>query len=85
MIAVRDRELLQSGGPVFDEREILTRCDGVRSIHSRRLPIRDSKGGVSYVLGVVDDVTDRKAAEAKIAQLAHYDPLTYLAQSNLVS
>ena len=83
MIAVRDRELLQSGGPVFDEREILTRCDGVRSIHSRRLPIRDSKGGVSYVLGVVDDVTDRKAAEAKIAQLAHYDPLTNLANRTL--
>ena len=83
IIAARDHELLQSGGPVFDEREILTRCDGVRSIHSRRLPISDSKGGVAYVLGVVDDVTDRKAAEARIAHLAHYDPLTSLANRTL--
>ena len=69
--------------PVFDEREILTRCNGVRSILSRRLPIGDGKGGAAYVLGVVDDVTERKAAEARIAHLAHYDPLTSLPNRTL--
>ena len=40
-------------------------------------------GAHPYVLGVVDDVTERKAAEARIAQLAHYDPLTGLPNRTL--
>ena len=82
-IAARDDELLQSGKPVFDDREILTHSNRVRNIHSRRLPISDGGGGFPYVLSVVDDVTERKAAEAKIAQLAHYDALTGLPNRTL--
>ena len=77
-IEARDDYLLASGQPVLDEREILTPRDGVRTILSRRLTIRDKKDKPQYVLGVIDDVTERKAAEARIAHLAHYDPLTDL-------
>jgi diguanylate cyclase (GGDEF)-like protein/PAS domain S-box-containing protein len=82
VIDARDIELLESGKPLFDEREIITRF-GVRSIHSRRLMVSDGEGAPPYVLGVVDDVTDRKAAEARIAQLAHYDALTNLPNRTL--
>jgi diguanylate cyclase (GGDEF)-like protein len=54
----------------------------VRSILSRRLTIRD-KSDAQYVLGVIDDVTERKVAEARITQLAHYDPLTGLPNRTL--
>jgi len=74
----RDDELLQSGQPLFEEREILTAGDRLRTVFSRRLVIRDESGAPQYVLGVVDDVTERKAAEARIAHLAHYDALTDL-------
>ena len=50
-IEARDDELLQSGKALFDEREILTPCDGVRSIFSRRLTIRDESEEAQYVLG----------------------------------
>jgi diguanylate cyclase (GGDEF)-like protein len=33
---------------------------------------------VRYLLGVVEDVTERKRAEARIEHLAHHDPLTNL-------
>jgi diguanylate cyclase (GGDEF)-like protein/PAS domain S-box-containing protein len=82
-IEARDDELLQSGKSLFDEREILTPCDGVRSIFSRRLTFRDEREKVRYLLGVVDDVTERKIAEARIAQLAHFDPLTGLPNRTL--
>ena len=82
-IEARDDELLQSGKSLFDEREILTPCDGVRSIFSRRLTFRDESEKVRYLLGVVDDVTERKTAEARIAQLAHFDPLTGLPNRTL--
>ena len=55
----------------------------MRSIFCRRLTIRDETGAPQYLLAVVDDVTDRKAAEARIAQLAHYDPLTDLPNRTL--
>ena len=35
-------------------------------------------GESEYILGVVDDVTERKVAEERIAHLAHYDTLTGL-------
>ena len=79
----RDAELLQDGRPVFDEREIVTPCDGIRNILSRRLPIQGKNNETQYLLGVVDDVTERKAAEARIAHLAHYDPLTGLPNRTL--
>ena len=74
----RDDELVRSGQPLFEEREILTSGDRLRSVFSRRLVIRDKNGAPQYVLGVIDDVTERKAAEDRIAHLAHYDPLTDL-------
>ena len=82
-IKIRDDALLHSGQALFDEREIQTPGCGVRSIFSRRLIIRDERGEPQFILGVVDDVTERKAAEARIAHLAHYDSLTNLPNRTL--
>jgi diguanylate cyclase (GGDEF)-like protein/PAS domain S-box-containing protein len=82
-IAARDQEMLRSGKPLFDEREMITPNHGIRSIHSRRLVISDGRASSRYLLGVIDDVTERKLAEARIAHLAHYDGLTGLANRAL--
>ncbi len=78
LIAARDEQLLQSDQPFFDEREIRTPCNGVRSIVSKRLVVSDDDGKSRYVIGVIEDVTERKRAEERIAHLAHYDALTNL-------
>ena len=75
-IEARDNELLRSSQPLFDEREIVTAAGESRMIFSRRITFRDQRDQALYILGVVDDVTERKLAEARIARLAHYDPLT---------
>ena len=75
-IEVRDNELLRSSQPIFDEREIVTAAGEARMIFSRRITFRDRRDQTLYILGVIDDVTERKLAEARIARLAHYDPLT---------
>jgi diguanylate cyclase (GGDEF)-like protein/PAS domain S-box-containing protein len=77
-ITQREDELLALGQPVFDERDMLTNTHGVRSIYARRIPIQDKNGDTAYILGVVDDITERRAADARIAHLAHYDSLTGL-------
>ena len=74
----RDDELLQSGQPAFDEREVSTPTGVRRTIASRRLIIHDPDGRSKYLLGVVEDITEQKQAAARIAHLAHYDALTDL-------
>jgi diguanylate cyclase (GGDEF)-like protein/PAS domain S-box-containing protein len=49
-----------------------------RFITSRRIGIPDQAGQTRYIINVVDDVTDRRRADEKIAHLAHYDALTDL-------
>jgi diguanylate cyclase (GGDEF)-like protein/PAS domain S-box-containing protein len=40
--------------------------------------VRDSQGQVTHLVGIFSDISERKAAEARIAYLAHHDPLTGL-------
>jgi diguanylate cyclase (GGDEF)-like protein/PAS domain S-box-containing protein len=50
-----------------------------RWVENRYTPVRDKEGRLSEVEGIIIDITERKAAEEKIAQLARTDALTGLA------
>jgi diguanylate cyclase (GGDEF)-like protein/PAS domain S-box-containing protein len=78
LIVARDEQLLQSDQPHFDEREIRTPYNGIRSIVSKRLVVSDDDGKSQYVVGVIEDVTERKLSEKLIAHQAHHDALTDL-------
>ena len=78
-IAAKDNETLQSDDGLFlDEHPWESRGVGKRFITSRRIWIKDQSGEGRYIINVVDDVTDRRRADEKIAHLAHYDALTDL-------
>jgi diguanylate cyclase (GGDEF)-like protein/PAS domain S-box-containing protein len=51
----------------------------LRSVENRYIPVRDKDGRLIEVEGIVIDITERKAAEEKIALLARTDGLTGLA------
>ena len=51
----------------------------VRWVENRYIPVRDKDGRLSEVEGIIIDITERKAAEEKIALLARTDGLTGLA------
>ncbi len=76
----RDRRLLAGGDrEAFDARPIDMPGDGgVRLVTSTRVPIPGADGAPQYLLNVLQDVTERKRAEARIEHLAHFDPLTDL-------
>ncbi|MGZ5872101.1 MAG: bifunctional diguanylate cyclase/phosphodiesterase [Bradyrhizobium sp.] len=79
IIAADDDKTLQSEGVLFlDERPWESQGLGKRFITSKRIGIKDQTGEARYIINVVDDVTDRRRADEKIAHLAHYDPLTDL-------
>src|SRR5882724_13267954 len=79
IVTADDDKALQSTEGLFkDEHVWETQGMGPRYITSKRLGIRNSAGQARYIINVVDDVTERRLANEKIAHLAHYDALTDL-------
>ncbi|MBR0856372.1 bifunctional diguanylate cyclase/phosphodiesterase [Bradyrhizobium liaoningense] len=79
-----DDQLLQSQDGLFlDEHVWSTPAAGRRYITSRRIGIRDKSGEPRYIINVVEDVTERRRADEKIAHMAHYDALTDLPNRTL--
>ena len=68
-ICQNDLEVLQSRSPTSVREHMLeTPNSGKRLVTSRRLGIRDQHGEVQYLLGVVEDVTERKTIEQQLRQ-----------------
>ncbi len=79
IITADDNATLESAdGLYLGEHQWNSQGMGQRFITSRRIGIRDQTGETRYLINVVDDVTDRRRADEKIARLAHYDALTDL-------
>jgi PAS domain S-box-containing protein len=63
----KDREVLRSNFPVeIPEETIQTRRHGERILHTKKMPILDKKGNPRYLLGISEDITERKLSERKI-------------------
>ncbi len=88
----KDREVL-ANGKVLDipEEQIQTSHQGTRILHTRKIPILDEFGNPKYLLGISEDITDRKRREqalrlivegtaAKIGQEFFKSCVQYLAQ-----
>jgi len=57
---------------LYDEEYRIVRPNGdVRWIRDQAFPVRDSEGAVYRIVGVAEDITERKASEAKIQQLVN--------------
>jgi PAS domain S-box-containing protein len=62
----KDRDVLQGGQPVdIPEEPIQTGDKGERYLHTRKVPVLDARGQPEYLLGISEDITARKAAEAE--------------------
>ena len=59
----KDREVL-SGKTLLDipEEIILTKSQGTRYLHTKKIPILDEHGLPQYLLGISEDITERKQA-----------------------
>jgi PAS domain S-box-containing protein len=78
----KDRETL-NGDKVVDiaEEPVETRHQGVRFLHTKKVPIHDAEGHAIYLLGISEDITERRRienerqflAEANVALSASLD------------
>ncbi len=76
-----DLESLEaSDGVVFTEQEVNSPKSGAMRIQATsRIVLRDSSGEAKYLIVVIDDITERRKIDQRIAFLAHHDALTGLA------
>ncbi|MET3665207.1 EAL domain-containing protein [Caulobacter sp. 1776] len=74
-----DRDVLESGEVrVIEEDHVPRKDGGVAILRTKKIALCNADGQPEYLLGVSEDIAERKRAEAQIARLAHYDPLTDL-------
>jgi len=81
----RDRAVLQSGVlRVTEEERIHTPHNGLRLLRTKTIAIPDERGRPQYLLGISEDITERKRAEGRITHMAHHDSMTGLANRVLL-
>ena len=74
-----DAEVMQSGQSILNLEERQTREDGTEGILlTSKVPFRNPEGEIIGLLGVFEEVTDRKAMEEKLVRRATRDDLTGL-------
>ncbi|MBI5543453.1 MAG: PAS domain-containing protein [Deltaproteobacteria bacterium] len=60
----KDQEMFVSGAAVTVEEECITDASGVRHVlTTTKVPMRDSSGGVTHLVGIIHDISRLKAAE----------------------
>ncbi len=79
IIDAADQETLISGSAVITrEFPLITAGKATRLVTSKKVAIRSGDGEAQYLLTVLDDVTEKREVETRIAHMAHFDSLTDL-------
>ena len=75
----RDGQAVRSGQALIAyDHALVTPRNGTRIVNAKKVAIRDRAETPQYVLTVLDDVTERRGTEQRIAHMAHHDSLTGL-------
>ncbi len=64
-----EREVLQQNGIVEIAEEHIETPFGARIFHTKKLALRNPQGEAQYLLGIAEDITERKASEHKLYEL----------------
>lgn len=62
----QDRKVLESSGVVDIPEEPIDTPKGKRYLHTKKIAIRDQDGNAQYLMGISEDITERKLAEEKL-------------------
>ena len=68
----RDREVLARGLVLDIPEEPIHTRSGLRYLHTKKVPVLDEQGRPRYLLGISEDITERKAVEEQLRR-AHED------------
>jgi PAS domain S-box-containing protein len=77
-----EQALIQSGEPLLNREELAyDKTRGMdRVIRTSKVPLRDTTGNLTGIVGMGYDITDRKANESRIASMEKHESIGRLAQ-----
>jgi diguanylate cyclase (GGDEF)-like protein/PAS domain S-box-containing protein len=79
LIERQDRQLLEGKPQIAGEiHELAIPNDSSRLVMTKRVAILGDDGNPQYLVGVIEDLTERARTQAQIAHMAHYDLVTDL-------
>ena len=79
LFIARDKEVLSSGRlHTIAEESVTTRHKGIRTLHTKKMPMLDPDGRPAYLLGLSEDITDRKTSERQLQQSQKMDAIGQL-------
>ena len=65
----KDRQTLRDGLLIdIPDEPIQTKSKGLRTLHTKKIPIYDETGRPQYLLGISEDITERKESEAALVR-----------------
>lgn len=62
----KDREVLATGGVLEIPEEPIHTRGGIRTLHTKKIGVHDETGAPLYLLGISEDITDRRLAEREL-------------------
>ncbi|PTD95359.1 diguanylate cyclase [Pseudothauera lacus] len=84
-LLANDRRVIEHGERIATEESVCGHGDALpRTYFSVKIPLRRSDGSIYALCGISTDISQRKALEDEIRQLAFYDSLTGLANRRLL-
>ena len=66
LFSKKDREALRQNSVLDIPEEEINTANGIRYLHTRKLPLRDNRGEPKYLLGISEDITERKLTEISL-------------------
>ncbi|TGU74840.1 PAS domain-containing sensor histidine kinase [Geomonas terrae] len=77
--SAKDRETLESGELVEIPEEVISTAAGNRILHTKKIPLMDDQGKARYLLGIAEDITEKKQLEEKLLQSQKMEAIGQLA------
>jgi PAS domain S-box-containing protein len=65
----KDKQVLLNGGATDIIEEPIETKTGLKWLHTRKIPLKDNKGKATYLIGISEDITEKRKQQDKIQQL----------------